>query len=514
MQVDARSLDDGAVIETDLLIIGAGAAGIAIATALDQTPIAVCVLESGGLALDAETQELYSGTLDGTFRALGDGYLSTTRLRYFGGTTNHWAGWCRPLDPIDFEERPWIPDSGWPFGRSELDPYYRRAANLVQIARFDDRRVDRTNPLRPPLLADSSDIDTVRFHFSPPTRFGQLYRDPLLRSRNVTVVLHANAVHLRANEAGSAVDHVEAACLDGPRFTVRARRVVLAAGGIENARLLLTSDSVHPRGLGNRHDLVGRFFADHPHMAVGRVVVSDPWRRMGLYDFHGTLDGPHTFLGVLTPTESSLRTNELLNYRVHVAAPPPADEVSELDLAVGRAAGAVRAVMERQPHPERRRVLRYWQASEPRSHSLRLSCETSPLASSRVTLSTARDPLGIPRPHLNWEASSDDFERVRRGLLLLGRELGTRLGGRVRIDLDTEAPWAGARGGAHHMGTTRMHGDPRRGVVDSDCRVHGLANLYVAGSSIFPTYGYANPTLTIVALALRLAERLRFARAT
>jgi choline dehydrogenase-like flavoprotein len=133
--------------------------------------------------------------------------------------------------------------------------------------------------------------------------------------------------------------------------------------------------------------------------------------------------------------------------------------------------------------------------------------EQAPNPDSRVVLSRERDALDCPRVALCWRTSPLDKRTAHRAREIFGEELWRAGAGRLQSSLEGEGkPWpARLRGARHHMGTTRMHSDPRRGVVDANCRVHGIANLYVAGSSVFPTSGAANPTLTIVALALRLA---------
>lgn len=514
MLIDARTVEQDSTVEADVCIIGAGAAGITIARELNGTSHSVCLLESGGFELEPEVQALYEGASEGTFLAR-ENYLTGSRLRFFGGTTNHWAGWCRPLDPLDFEVRSWVPHSGWPFSREHLEPYYRRAAEIIEIHPFDFDPAQRV--VAEPSLLHGSDVATTKvFHFSPPTRFGQMYRDELTQSPNVTLYHHANVRELKANESASAVEEVDVTCLTGTGFKVRARRFVLATGGIENARMLLLSDSVQQAGLGNQHDLVGRFFADHPHMDVGNLAVTDPDRQMDLYEFYEDPELGHRALHFLTIGEEAQRREHLLNLRVYLR-PRGKREMPKVARDVGHTAshldradvGAIRPAEASLYYSVRSRLEEFLDPQPSRFFALDVSCETEPNPESRVTLIQDVDALGMRRVQLNWVVTEQGSRSVRRSIELIGQELGRHLQGRAQVVLNEEELWPRAWGGSHHLGTTRMHDDPRRGVVDARCRVHGIENLYVGGSSVFPTYGFANPTLTITALALRIAEDLK-----
>ena len=259
---DSNQLPDGAVVETDLCVAGAGAAGISIALEFLGSGHSVTLLEAGGFDRDPSSQALYKGHSEPPLANL---YLEASRLRYFGGTTNHWLGTCRPLDEIDFEARDWVPHSGWPISRAALDPYYRRALSVCRI----ETELDATAPL---VEDETSRIRTVSFHVKP-LRFGVEYRAALVESPDIDLHLHANVVEVALGDSGRGVDHLEVFSSAGQRFEVRAKHFVLALGGIENARLLLVSDNVQPRGVGNDHDQVGRFFMDHPVFPVASVCT-------------------------------------------------------------------------------------------------------------------------------------------------------------------------------------------------------------------------------------------------
>lgn len=485
MLIDARKLSPGTRIDADVCIVGAGAAGISIARELRGLALRICLLESGGLTPEDATQGLYRGT------NLGRRYfrLDRTRTRFFGGSTNCWMGFCRPLDADDFEKRDWISDSGWPFGGDTLLPYYRRAQSVCRLGPFRYRGDECATPQLPQLAFPDGDVVTRCFQIAP-TRFGEIYRDEITGAANIDTYLHTNVVELEPGEAGGAIARVHARTLAGNDLRFHPKVVVLATGGIENARILLASRRVQTSGLGNQNDLVGRYFMEHPHTLTGEFLPSGPVR-LGLYRTHRR--GGVAVLGVLALSEAVRRREGLANFTASLGAPQPLDPF-EGDLATtvagvdgGRAPSA---------------DVKYVLSNE---------CEQVPNPESRVVLAYERDPLGMNRVELKWRLSAQDKSSLRRSHELLARGLGRAGVGRLKLtlDADDEAWPADLNGARHHMGTTRMHPDPRRGVVDADGRVHGTANLFVAGSSLFPTSGSANPTLTIVALALRLADRLK-----
>ena len=487
MLVDARQLEPNASLEADIIVVGAGPAGITLARECARQGHSVLLLESGGFNSETDVQAICHGEAVGEFSP-DDSYLSYSRRRVFGGTSSIWNGWCRPLDTLDFSVRNWVTDSGWPIERAELIPYYARATTVCQLSDFDAALYER--PVREPSLGlrPANGLKTEMFHFSPPTRFGVTYRRDLVDDARTRVVLHANVLDVRVNDAGTDVDRLDLGTLQGERFVASARVYVLACGGVENARLLLLSRSVHKTGLGNDHDLVGRYFMEHPHVGIGTVVLRQNGRRLAAYEHR---DGEP--LPVLCPSTEAQRAERILNFSIQLNVDPTGVGTPGAR-AVGTAA---------------RQLDRYGVGGPGRTRSaltfasLYMRAEQAPNPNSRVTLSDDVDNLGQRRAKLDWRFSSLDHETFEGALRLVGRAFGAAGLGRVR---EAESPPVGT--GHHQMGTTRCHDDPRRGVVDRHCRMHGVSNLFVAGSSVFPATGYANPTLTIVALAIRLADRL------
>jgi len=418
-----------------------------------------------------------------------------SRLRFLGGATNHWQGWCRPLDAIDFEERPWLDHSRWPIQRADLEPFYVRAGTLVGVRPFEDAG-ERAALSSPPLLADSRWFETTFFHINP-LNFGAAFAGEIRSSPRVRLLLQANAVEIASDAGARHVESIAVASLGGHRLRVRARLFVLAGGGVENARLLLLSDGVAPAGLGNDRDLVGRFFMDHPHAHALTVAFSDPATEIALYRQRRVREQRQGVAAALRLSDAAQREHGLLN--LLLTSPDRVDDLPAEARAGMRVAVAVDRMDPSRAAPD----------AEPELFTFESRSEQAPNPASRVTLGTERDALGARRARLEWTWLGQEGTTLHAVGRLLGRELGARGLGRAYL-----APREGPnprdfRGGYHHLGTTRMHRDPARGVVDADCRVHGVDNLFIAGSSVFPTSGCSNPTLTLLALALRMADRLR-----
>ena len=509
------------LFEADVAIVGSGAAGNALARSLLETGLKVLLLESGGLDYEPETADLNRGI------NVGQPYydLDRARLRFFGGTTAIWGGRCAELDPIDLQQRAWVPHSGWPIGIDELRPWYQAARSLLDIP-APERSV------RPGLLDQLATGELAVKHWCFDhdfERFGAARNADLINHPNAVVAIHATVRELVPNAAVSCVDHLQIRSGSGRAHRANARTYVLAAGGLENPRILLASNSVAPAGLGNDHDLVGRFFMEHPHGRGGRIVGAPVWRLLNA--FRARRLGRTEVAPLITLTDEAQRRERALNGALTVAARPPPD---------GKAAITKRGyqfIKHRIGPTSRgralwrayRRVLRrarpLWSAAlaarclagqeEP---TLVLRAEQAPNPDSRVTLTGDVDSTGMPRISLDWRMNRQDVDSAAALVNAFARQARVAGVGEVEVAkwLDgggsewVTDPLVSAHpiGGYHHIGTTRMAADPKRGVTDQWGRVHGLSNLYVAGSSLFPTSGWANPTLTIIALALRTAEHI------
>ena len=518
MLIDARTLSAGEELRADVCIVGAGPAGIVIARELLGSGLRICLLESGG----QEPAKPPGG------KSVGYPYFPLDRVatRAFGGTSFQWGSgngdyWhSAPLDRLDFERRSGVAHSGWPFARAELVPFYERAAPYADTVPFvysadpaaDTDAADYL-PLRPDRIVSSF------FQFSTAT-FTR-YFDELANATNVALVLRATVAELLTDDARR-VSSVRAFSALGRTLSVRARVTVLAAGGIENPRLLLLSNATEPGGLGNWHDLVGRFFMEHLSVRSGVVIPTGPAliREKSLYARREQNGGE--IKPVLRLHENVARSEWLLNVALlpeawpQAAAAEGARSLSTLRRAFsvrprpGGIPGHVRNVARDAGDVIR---ARYVHRSSALTDVLLLwvQAEQEPNPYSRITLGNDRDAHGLLTARVDWRLSDLDLHSIGRTQQLFDEELRLARLGRVEDLLGDEHPPALIVGLHHHLGTTRMDADPNRGVVDADCKVHSLRNLYAAGSSVFPTGGWANPTLTVVALAIRLADHLRAA---
>ncbi|WP_067715655.1 GMC oxidoreductase [Nocardia yamanashiensis] len=523
---DLRSIRDSE-LTTDVCVIGSGPAGSTLAAELAGSPLRVLVLESGGFEITPETDELNDLENAGAARAMP---YRNARNRILGGSSHTWSGRCAPLDALDYRARSWVPGSGWPIGPDQVEPYLDRAAAHLGLGpggQFTDDRFWELADRPPPV----PDLDLRRLR----PFFWQISKDPAdpfdskrfgphladIPAGNVRIIVNATVVHLDTDPVGRQVVRLRVVDADGKPRTVNAARIVLAAGGIENARLLLASNRELPAGLGNRHDMVGRYLLDHRCGVVGTL---DPHGSAAARDRFGkyvvkTRGGKHTFLHGVALSPEIQAAEGLLNCALWIQEVPAEDDPWEsvknllrgqLNLHDARTvashpglllSGAKRRLIDHTGLPRKLELV-----------ELRCMVEQTPDPESRITLSDKADRFGVPLPRVNWRLSAQEDRTVRRAAALLAGEF-TRLGfpppelhdwAREGSSLPVRlTDWA------HPTGATRMSADPRTGVVDADCRVHGMENLWVAGSSVFPTNGHANPTLTIVALAVRLADRLR-----
>jgi len=463
--------------EFDVAVIGAGAAGITVARHLSAAGMNVALIEGGDLDATPESQILYDGEVTGHPYP-----LTGSRLRFFGGTTNHWHGWCRPLDPLTFQPRPEIDYPGWELPHTALDPYLAPALDILDIP---------TDTTWEPPAADGTrftgelgrcDFDEVYWRWSAPTRFKGKYLEDVQNDPNITLLVNQSLVDLDYALSGLVgavtLRHTETR----EDRTLTARRYVLACGGIENARLLLHINRTHGIALGG--EAVGRHFMEHPHIiGAGELMMMLP-------DYEHVAVRYNTRTFRMTP---------------------------EAQLREGLLACSIRLVESERQIEETFEEMRFdlrrtttlpddgW-----RLFRLDLVAEQEPFGNSSVTLSDELDALGVPKPVLYWELTDRDYHSMRRTARLFG-EFAARSGvARCRFD-----PWVFDESmrfdpdfGNHHIGTTRMASRSADGAVDLDCRLHGTDNVYVAGSSVFSTGGYANPTLALVQLALRLADHL------
>ena len=496
------ALRDGAPVEADVCIIGAGPAGLAIASALAATGRSIVLIESGGEAEDPDAEALNDGDVT------GDAYagLRATRHRQLGGTAAIWntrtpggiGAKFAPLDPIDFEARNDVALSGWPFSFTDVRPWYDRANTACGLGPFDYESARWSAPGREPVTEDEGAIESRIYRFG--ARDAVL--GPMLRAvrgaSNVRILRRSTAVELVPDFARRRVERVRIASGGQARWVV-ARHVVLCAGAIENARLLLCTGAGR-NALGNGSGWVGRCFMEHPRDSTLLLLPSSAssYDRLRFYDVF-TSAGGAAACGRLAISEVVSRKAGLLNASATLL-PVVRREVGVARKALGRFARHAERWLPRGGHGWSTHP---WPARVLRGFRVLVNLEQAPDPENRVVLGSAADALGIPRATLHWRWRQRDEDSRREVRALYGRALeraGLGVVRQVDAPLDPNAH--------HHAGTTRMHVDAQYGVVDPDCRVHGTENLWVGGASVFPTAGFANPALTIIALALRLADRL------
>mgnify|MGYP006286547751 CR=1 FL=1 len=521
MFTDLRSLSGTLELEADVCIVGAGIAGLTLARELLGSGLSVTMLESGGSFGDEQTNQLNEGEVTGL------PYFSTTygRTRGFGGTSELWAGQCTPFDACDFEHRHWVAHSGWPVRKRDLDAYYRRANAVFGLP--EDAFTDEQN-LNFPAASIPFDTERLTSHvsvFSPKRYLGRELRASLSQDPKFAVLVHATATELVPAPGDRRVEYVVARSLSGRQATVKARTYVLACGAIENARLLLVSNRVEPAGIGNRHDLVGRYLQDHVIANCGHIETrraADLWRRIDLARVRKL-----RWSGKFRIADRIQASEQVLNATARIVYDYEDSETVE------RLVRLYRMVARRAWSEARRDDIGYLVCNLPqvagfgarhlgynlpgivRPRSIQLSCITEqvPDPESRVSLSNECDALGMRTARIHWRISEAE-RRTIYAVARICRDEFQRLDlGRLEI-----APWLeGAsiswrdqvRDTLHASGTTRMADDPARGVVDSNCQVFGTDNLFVAGSSVFPTSGHANPVFSMAALAIRLGDHVK-----
>jgi choline dehydrogenase-like flavoprotein len=519
MIVDINELNSAGT-RADICIIGSGAAGIAIAREFDGCDLSVILLEGGGQIFEPASQDPYRSEIVGINHA----GIHRGRARVIGGTTTLWAGQALPLAEVDFEPREWVPYSGWPIDRSVLKPFYKRAEDVMQIphATYDAESWPQDTP---PPQYDPNKITTFYSQFAAIPDFARKYRSLLEVAPNIKLITHANAVSLQAGKDATDVKAVEIRSFEGKNARIVARIFIVCCGGIDSARLLLVSNSVEPAGIGNRFDVVGRYFQDHPGMAI----PIQPRNIQQFRKYYNSFRRNESTYAIKMATSKVLqREKRILHVGGEIYYPPVENDPIDAAKCIVK---AIRSPHLRSEVPNamrdiarnplavvgavyRRLILRQSATFARTKPHLGIGCEQEPNPMSRVMLSRQTDALGVRRTALDWrmtdaqtmsihvylEALADEWKRLAIADIDLSK---CEIDGRER----------GLHGGFvdafHHMGTTRMGKDLKTSVVDEQCRVHGYHNLYIGSTSVFPTSGFSNPTLTLLALSLRIADNIK-----
>jgi choline dehydrogenase-like flavoprotein len=500
-------------LNSSICIIGAGAAGITLARNFKNTD--VLLIESGSFELDGKTQGLYKG------KNVGLPYhdLLGCRLRYFGGTTNHWGGYCRPNDPIDYEGRKSMNMPKWPINEVDLAPYMSTAAKELGLSDnfFDIEPFLDKNGIPKEQLIDNvtSDLYTKMFQLTNKKRFSTLYREELGKQNNLRVYYNLNVVHIQLSSNGKDVSSIKCKTLSGKTVIIEAEKFILASHAIENARLLLNSNDIEKNGIGNKYDHVGRYFMEHIHIKASKLIPSEKFPKL----YNQSILKDLNLNANISFTDEFLRDKNILQYYCRFLPVSIEEDVVE---SISDIRKDINSPFSRELYEDIGNVMnniagvskhiasRYGISNpKPAYYILDQRIEQAPNPNSRVVISKDLDALGVPQANLQWELNEHDYRTFKVGQQKIIKEISMLGGGRFIVeDITPELVDDRATGHYHHIGTTRMSESPLDGVVDSNCKVHNIKNLYLAGSSVFPTAGYSGPTMMIVALSLRLAEHL------
>lgn len=564
MKIEKLSdISGDAQISADLVIVGAGPVGLTIARECAKAGRKVLIVESGVERADPahsaliQIENVGELTAEDQIVARKAYHEMVTQFwsqenqpfgvvcRGLGGSTQEWAGKSAPFDPIDFEPRPWVHLSDWPVSHAEITPYIRKAmAQLNLIPEWQPPQIHTDG-----VTSFYWQFARSRTQHTDVMRFGE---DLLLdRPEHIHVLLDATVTHIALSPDGTRFDHLDVVSVSGKKARVSGRFCVLAANAIETPRLLLASRDVHPNGIGNAHDNVGRYLMDHPSSTVGTFAARDagePGRRFGFSAVTRNRRA-HMFLHGLALTPEVQRKEGLLNAAIFFIPDLSPDDPWEAFkrlvrgrssnwgrdlLNVGRDFGTlvkalgvkfvqhprvpdaiksfiVNAAIRLQPNLVATEFASKGLPKKLTGLRIKAIVEQVPDRESRVTLSDKTDRFGTPLARVDWKIN--DLERTT---LLRISELAREAIVAAGMPAPRFAEWIDTRriedaviiDMCHTAGTTRMSDDPRTGVVDRDCRIHGLDNLYVCGGSVFPTAGHTNPTLMFVSFALRLAEHL------
>jgi choline dehydrogenase-like flavoprotein len=542
---DLNNLSSGSIINADVCIVGAGAAGITLALSLSGRGLKILLLESGFELADEGSQNLYQGeVVDEKLHSPPDKY----RQRRFGGSTTIWGGRCMPFDPVDFEQRDYVPHSGWPINYSDLEPYYRVANRLLEAGVYE-YDADKVFDSEHQAAIKGFKSDTLKTNnlerFSCPTNLADRYGQRLALADDVDILLGANCTGIRLDQSGKHVDHLDVASLQGVKVLITAKKIILATGGIETARLLLASNDVSPAGIGNEHDLIGRYYQCHIAGNLGKLTVSGPTSNVrhgyemsseGIYcrrrfaltaqkqreisagnmvarlHFPKIVDPSHR-IGVLSGLflaknfisyEYGKRLKDgratLPIYLKHFTniILDPVDTVKFLYHWITKRTLA------------KRKFPSVILNNKSNQFTFEIHGEQYPNPDSRITLIEETDALGMRKVKVDWKYLPADIESIRRSLNVFVQEINQSGLATFEFNdalLEEDLTRFGAYGG-HHIGTARMGNDPQTSVVDANCKVHAVDNLFIASAAVFPTSSQANPTLTIAALSLRLADHI------
>lgn len=483
----------------DVCIIGGGVVGITLAEYLKEEA-RVVLLEAGDVNITTISQNCYKGNNTG-FPYYN---LENCRARYLGGSSNWWGGFCHELSVEDFEEKPGIPLSGWPISKEDLDPYREESFKILDIKteNNDEKNFDL---LKPHLNINTNEFKAIKFHYSPPTNFKEKYEDTLKNKRNLDCFINANVTDLHLNTSLDSAKSIEVKNYNYDTFTVHAKIFIMATGGIENARLLLNFNTQQKAGIGNAEGLVGKCFSDHPHGLVGQFILEDRHKRAIKrlnIEKNTTLLFPIATTGHYEKKSVFPATTILLDLNPKLVAENGEGFKEKIRNIICSISWT--------------KDLAEWYAEKEiaclEDGMIHIETDQRPNTNSSISLSNEKDYFGLRRVELKWAFTARDVIGIKQNIKLFAEVFAKNNIGRVKLEkwvLEEGSSFPSSiAGGKHHMGTTRMAKSKEFGVVDQNLKVFGIDNLFLGGSSVFPTYGKVNPTFTIVQMTLRLVDHI------
>jgi len=524
MLVNGNDIKSPSHEDCDICIIGAGVAGIVLANELKDFDGKVLLIDGGDVNYSQESQELY----EGESRPKHFPNPLYSRLRFLGGSSNHWQNNTSPLQPIDFEVRSWIPNSGWPISFQDIKPFYKQAEKYCGVDGDGYDSEYWSKALKSEDVLKGSDILETQMAKSPlfPVRFYSVYGNALSKQSNLKIISNTNVVDVTYQDKSKKIEYIDCVTNNDIKVTIKPKIFILALGGLENARMLLSFNEKYDNKIGNQGDAVGRYFMEHPTIRGAHFFVDDP-KRFSLYKYKVIKN--KGVVGFHSLTETSLKEKKSINLRI------PFIEATDFELSDGISSSNIfKESLSKWELPENigshlynivsdldmvaegisRKQFNeelFEHSNDVGGFSTVMMMEQTPDPRNRITLAESKDRLGIKKLKIDYRITDDDKSRFWKSLNIVALEYGAKALGRVKLLKERESRLWGSQVGfsQHHMGTTRMSENSDKGVVDKNHLVHGTNNFYIAGSSVFSTGGHVPPTLTISALSIRLALYLK-----
>lgn len=504
---DFKKIFSNKVMEYDICIIGSGPAGISVAKQLLETNKRIAILESGGLEIEDEYHDLNQGINS------GPNYLSldNSRLRCFGGAGKLWAGHCVPFKKDEFDKKLFIPLSGWPISLDDLKIYYKKAADMLGISYekfFDENLFGNTyeeksfNELNSNGSLITSNIKQISSSIN--RDFSEKYKKEFINSKNLDVIYHATVICLNSSDNAKNIKSVTLSDLNDNKALLKAKIFVLACGALENPRILLNSNKTYKNGIGNENGMVGSCFMSHPSI---NEVAEVKKNKQTCVSYDKSIDYKVNF----EVSSKERYKQKILRHSINFV--PSKNQINSKHQSYKSGLSDYFKILNNTNLFNRIFCKAIFDKEfSSKNWVINIGLEQPPLMSNKINLDKMKDKLGMPLINLYWaKLSKIEEDTVIKAVKNTARTLGLQSSGRIKFtdELLNGSAFNFDDPINHHIGTTRMSDNPKTGVVDKNCKVFGILNLYITGSSNFPTSSIANPTYTIVALSLRLGEYLK-----